>query len=53
MSKKHSSKVPQFGSAPKQIGAKNTVNPSHPVKPSPDRQAPKPRGTSTKSGHRG
>lgn len=53
MSKKHSPKVPNFSSAPKQLGAKNVVAPLQAAKPTPDQQSMKPRATSAKSGHRG
>jgi hypothetical protein len=53
MSKKHNTKVPNFGSAPKQIGVKSSVAPAQPAKPAPSALTMKPRATSSKSGHRG
>lgn len=53
MAKKHSPKVPNFGSAPKQVGQRNAVTPAQPAKPASGQQSMKPRATSAKSGHRG
>lgn len=54
MTKKHSPKIPNFGSAPKQIGPKSAVAPTQQAaKQAPGQQSMKPRATSAKSGHRG
>jgi hypothetical protein len=53
MTKKRTSKVPNFGAAPKQVGAKKSLPQAQPAKPAPARQSVQPRATSAKSGHRG